>query len=557
MYLEKQLIEKLNKYRQLPVETEWLEFKEAKRDYAFEKMGQYFSALSNEANLKGRKCGWLIFGVMDKVPREIVGTHYRESLLSLESLKHEIAESSNGHTFTEIYQIVLHGSRVIMFQIPAAPAGIPTSWKGHYYGRNGESLVPLSPHKYECIRKQISQTDWTAELCPEASIDALDRRALIIARKRFEGKNVSARFGENIDEWDISTFLDKTKLARGGVLTKAAILLLGKEESCHFLLPHPAQITWKLIAEEQAYEHFGPPFLLNVEEIFKRIRNIKFKIQPFNQLIPVELSKYDPKIVLEALNNCIAHQDYSQNARVIITETTDKLVLQNIGSFYDGTVEEYVLEERTPEKYRNPWLAQAMVNLDMIDTMGMGIRRMFIEQRKRFFPLPEYDLDDRNHVKMTIFGKLIDENYSRILMEDLELSLNEVIWLDAIQKKRTITKDAALNLKKRGLVEGRYPKLFVSAKIAQTTGEKAEYTKHKAFDKQYYKDLVLNFLEHHGEASPSDIQRLLMEKLSDLLSDTQKKNKIRAIMHEMSKKDSSIQNNGARGNSANWSIKAS
>jgi len=126
--------------------------------------------------------------------------------------------------------------------------------------------------------------------------------------------------GDLSKNWDMSQFLDKTKLTRGGQITRAAILLLGKPEAAHFLLPNPAQITWKLDSDDKAYEHFGPPFLITVEDIFQRIRNTKFRIQPFNRLIPYELTKYDSGTVLEALNNCLAHQDYSQNARMIITE---------------------------------------------------------------------------------------------------------------------------------------------------------------------------------------------------------------------------------------------
>lgn len=58
------------------VETEVVEYKEAKRNFDFEKLGKYFSALSNEANLRGAECGWLLFGVTDK--REIRGTAYRQ-----------------------------------------------------------------------------------------------------------------------------------------------------------------------------------------------------------------------------------------------------------------------------------------------------------------------------------------------------------------------------------------------------------------------------------------------------------------------------------------------
>ncbi len=539
----------------MPSEIEWLEFKEAKSTFNSNDLGEYFSALSNEANLKGQHSGWLIFGVRDKLPREIVGSQYRPERVSLEKLKHEVAQQTNGITFQEIYELETAEGRVVMFQIPAAPAGIPTSWKRHYFGRDGESLAPLSIQEIETIRSQVSHLDWSAEICHQATINDLDSDALQIAREKFLAKNRQTRFGEEIESWDVPTFLEKAKLTRNGQLTRAAVLLLGKPEAVHHLNPHPAQITWKLDAEEEAYEHFGPPFLLSVEEVFKRIRNIKFRIQPFNQLIPVELTKYDPSIVLEALNNCIAHQDYTRNARIIVAEKADRLILSNIGSFYDGTVEDYVLHERTPERYRNPFLTQAMVSLDMIDTMGFGIRRMFLTQRRRFFPLPEYDLSGQDRVQMTIYGKLIDENYSRILMEEQDLSLIDVMLLDQIQKKRHVDKAMVQALRRRNLIEGRYPNVYISATVAKTTGQQAEYTKHRAFDNQYYKDLIIRFLEQHRQGSSNDFRSLLIDKLSDTLNDRQKKDKVRNLLQELVR-EGKIENIGGRGRGACWTPKS-
>ena len=551
MLTEQELSAKLAGLRRLPAETEWYESKEARRNFDFDDIGRYFSALSNEANLKQQHAAWLVFGVRND--QTICGSTYRANRASLDSLKHEIASHTNGLTFQEIYELPHPEGRVVMFQIPPAPAGIPTSWKGHFYGRDGESLAPLSLHELETIRGQASVYDWTAEVCPEATVDDIDETALHIAREKFIVKYMRRqRQLDGAEQWDTITFLNKARLTRNGQITRTALLLLGKPESAHHLSPHPAQITWRLSAEEQAYEHFGPPFLLAVESVFQQIRNVKFRLQPFNRLIPVEITKYDPKIVLEALNNCVAHQDYAMNARIIVTETVDNLILQNIGGFFDGTLDDYVLHERTPERYRNPFLTQAMVSLDMIDTMGMGIRRMFVEQRRRFLPLPEYDLTDSNHVSMVIWGRSIDENYSKILIERDDLSLSEVIALDRVQKGMKINIEAARHLRKKLLVEGRYPHLFVSARIAQLTERKAEYTKHKAFDKQYYKDLVTAFLGQHGEAKPNELQELLLEKFSDLLTADQKKNQARALLYDMSHKDQTIQNIGGRGKQAKW-----
>jgi len=247
---------------------------------------------------------------------------------------------------------------------------------------------------------------------------------------------------------------------------------------------------------------------------------------------------------LEALNNCIAHQDYSQYARIIVAETIDKLVLQNIGGFYDGTVDDYVLRERTPERYRNPFLVQAMVNLDMIDTMGMGIRRMFLEQRKRYLPLPEYNLEDSNHVQLIIYGKIIDENYSHILIENQDLSIEEVMALDSVQKKREISKKSIQMLKKKKLVEGRYPNIFVSASVAQDTNKRAQYIRNRAFDADHYVQLILKFIDRYGAATRSEIDNLIADKLPEILDQTQKKNKIGNLISKM-RREGLIRNGGS------------
>lgn len=62
----------------LPAETEVVEFKRAERNFDDRDLGQYFSALSNEANLKEKDCAWLIFGIENK-SHEVVGSQYKNS----------------------------------------------------------------------------------------------------------------------------------------------------------------------------------------------------------------------------------------------------------------------------------------------------------------------------------------------------------------------------------------------------------------------------------------------------------------------------------------------
>ena len=544
----------LQRLRSLPAETEWFEFKEAKQNFHSDDLGKYFSALSNEANLHGTDAGWLVFGVSDK--GNIVGSQYRPQRAGLDSLKHEVAsQTSNKLTFVEIYELPEPEGRVILFEIPPAPPGLPIAWKGHFYGRDGGSLVALNLWEIERIRRQSTTEDWSIQACPDATLADLDPAAITQARANFKQRLQNRVDAGKVDSWKDATFLDRAKLTVAGKITRAAVLLLGRQESAALLSPAIAHVTWRLEGEEKAYEHFGPPFLLTANDVFRRIRNLRFRLQPFGQLIPIELEKYDAKVVLEALNNCLAHQDYARQARIVVTEYPDRVVFQNAGGFFEGSVEDYVLHDKTPQFYRNPFLAQAMVNLNMIDTMGYGIRRMFEAQRQRFFPLPDYDTSEPDAVRLTIHGKLLDENYSRILISNSDLPLGLVVALDRVQKKRPIADADLKELRRLKLVEGRKPNLFPAASIAAATESKADYIRHRAFDDAHYKQLVLEYLHQFGSASRQDLERLLTDKLSDALSAAQKRNKIQNLLASMSRRDRSIVRSGPK-QQAIWRLSA-
>ena len=536
---------KLDELLRLPAETEWVEFKEAKSNFDSDDLGKYFAALCNEANLKGETAGWLVFGIQDK-PQKVVGTQYRLSRASLDNLKPEVAQHTTGRiTFRDIHELHLPEGRVVLFEIPPAPQGIPIAWKGHFYGRDAHALGALNLQEIEQIRAQAGHQDWSAQICPEASTLDLDPAALALAREKFRQKNAHRPFAAEISRWDDAGFLERVKLVRDGKITRAALILLGKPESTLRLSPAVAQVTWKLDAEEQAYEHFDPPFLLNVNAVFARIRNLKFRLQPFNQLVPIELEKYDAKVVLEALNNCIAHQDYTRQSRIVVVEKADRLIFENTGGFFEGSLDDYLLRDRVPTRYRNRLLAEAMVSLDMIDALGMGINRMFLAQRNRYFPLPEYDFSLPDTVRMEIMGRLIDENYSRVLIEKADLDLGTVVALDKVQKRKPLTPEELKHLRRLKLVEGRAPNVFVASRIAAITGDKAQYIRNRAFDTGHYKQMILDFIREFGSANRKDIDDLLMDKLPDVLTDKQKRYRVGNIIMGMARRDKTIRNQGS------------
>lgn len=526
---------KLEELLTLPEETEWVEFKEAKSNFDFDDLGRYFSALSNEANLKGQPAGWLIFGITNKSPRQICGSNYRPQRPALDKLKGEIAQHTNHQiTFKEIHELKTAGGRIVMFEIPPAPRGIPTEWNGRVYGRHGESLSPLSLQEIDQIRKQVMHEDWSAQICAGATLEDLDPQAIAFARQEYKEK--SPALAAEIDQWSDTTFLNKVKVCIGGKLTNAAIILLGKNESAHFLSPSVAHITWVLKdtnGVEKDYQHFGPPLLLAGSQVFAKIRNLTYRHVSNTSLFPTEVTQYDPWVIRETLHNCIAHQDYARRGRINVVEESESLLFTNLGDFLPGSVEEVILQDAPPELYRNRLLAEAMVNLNMIDTIGSGIKRMFERQRQRNFPMPDYDLSDPGRVKVRIIGKVVNENYTRLLMAIPDLDLMDVIALDKVQKGKSLTEEESKSLKVKKLVEGRRPNLFVSAKIAAATETKADYIKRRAFDKDHYKKMIVGYLENFGQATRHEIDKLLMDKISDALTRDQKKRFIANLLQEM------------------------
>ena len=241
-------------------------------------------------------------------------------------------------------------------------------------------------------------------------------------------------------------------------------------------------------------------------------------------MFPEEIDQYDAYTLREALNNCIAHQDYRLNGFIRILEMPDRIIFQNVGSFLPGSIQNVIHSEFTPAMNRNPRLTQVMNRVNMIDQVGSGIQKMFRIQKERFFPLPEYDISE-NEVKVTIYGKILNEGYTLNLMDNKDLTFEQVFLLDQLQKGKIIPKEAVSELRSKRLVEGRYPHLFISSPVADIAGKKEQYIKNRAFDDSYYRDLIIEYLKKFKTAERQNINKLLFSKLPEKYKTEKEKNK--------------------------------
>lgn len=515
----------LRRFPREDASCDWKEMKNLKNSFANDPHKDVISYISGISNMEG---GHLVIGVKDGT-LEIVGTDLSKFSFDSTSVIYKMVEMcpnlpSEGLGVEEFVTSDTNKT-VWIVNIPKHLPRRPVFAHKKKWQRIGDSLVELTAERENIIlNEEIVHYDWSAEIVEDATHSDLDEEAVKMALEgyceRYEKRAAEAR------TWSVETFLDKAKVTRNGRITRTALLLLGKEESAH-LLNHPAEMVWKLrTVEERAARIFYPPFLLTAIQLRSEIRNYQIKIFPSNALLPTPVPKYDQRSLLEALHNCIMHQDYTKKERIVVTETAESISFQNAGSFYEGQYIDYIEGEKTPTRYRNEFLKTAMLNLNMVDSQGFGIHDMFDRQKERYLPMPDYESSTESHVVLEMPGQVINAEYSTALMENTQLDLTTVFLLDRVQRNKPISKKGREKLRELKLIEGRGRHIIVSRKIAQITHKEVEYTNLSGLDDNYYRDLIIKALSDHERLKREDINRLLIGKLPAILNDTQKKNRI-------------------------------
>lgn len=491
----------LREYPQENARCEWKEFKNLKNSFCGDEKNDVISYVSAIANMDG---GDLVIGVHDKT-LEIVGTdtYNYDKQKAILRLTERCVNLSTEDLYIDEFITDDTNRKVWVIHIPKHLPKRPVFAHNKAWQRIEDSLVEMTTERMSTILDEpiFSETDWSAQIVSDATIDDLDEVAIAKARMMF--KKVHSRIPEaEVNAWTVETFLSKCGIMKNGGITRAAIILLGKYESAFKLRPAVVQVTWTRRDEKQDvvdYEHFTVPFILTVDEILSKIENLTMREMPGGTLFPDTMKQYDDYTIREALHNCIAHQDYTMQQRINFVENPTYLYYSNAGSFIPGTLENALTNEEPQAYFRNECLCRAMVDFNMIDTVSRGIKKMFDEQWRRHFPMPDYEIDAKNRkVSVRIYGNEINKQYTNLLKTNDSLTLWDCISLDAVQKGRTIHEDVAQNLLNRGLIEGEAPNYTISLGIAKATNQLQGYTKQKGLDKEKMKQMILQYLKNAG-----------------------------------------------------------
>ena len=543
---------------QFPKENErheWKEWRSLKSNISGRKGEDLVSYISALANMDG---GCIVVGVQDKTLAVTGIQDFAD--YTTENLLHRVLAKTPGLPSMGLRVQELQasdtGAIVWLVEVPChAPRELVLA-HDKAWQRDGDSLTVLrDDRRHAILREHLAGEDWSATVVQDATLADLDEAAIAKARAKFFEKHQREKWAAQIAQWSVEELLNRVGLTIHGRITRACLLLLGQPECATALLsPNPAEITWKVAAERVA-EHFYPPFLLTTTEVAQRIRNPNIKLFPANELLAVTLPRYDTNtVLLEGLHNCVAHQDYAQCGRIVVEESAGLVRMINLGGFFDGKPEDSASGPRTPGRYRNERLAKAMAEVGMIDKVGFGIHDMVQAQRRRFLPLPDYEGSSAVRTVFNVYGQEIDENYSHWLMERTDLPIEHVLWLDRLQKKHKLDAAQVAELRRAGLVEGRSPKLHISARMAVAMGQEVEYLNHKGLDSKHYRGLVLELLAF-GPQPRAKINAMLLPKLpASIATGSSQRTYIKNLLQDMVR-EQLIENAGGATQAALWRLK--
>lgn len=544
----------LREYPQENARCEWKEFKNLKNSFCGDEKNDVISYVSAIANMEG---GYLAMGVHDKT-LGIVGTdtyNYDRQKAILRLTERCTNLSSEG---LDIEEFITDDTKKVVWviHIPKHKPKLPVYAHGKAWQRIEDSLVELTSERLNAILDEplIIDTDWSAVIVQNATIDDLDEVAIAKAKVMF--KKVHSRIpAAEVNAWSTEEFLSNAGVMIDGGITRAAIILLGKPVSVFKLRPAVVRVTWSLRDEHEDvvdYEHFTAPFILTVDQILAKVHNLTMREMPGGTMFPDVMQQYDDYSMREVLHNCIAHQDYTLQERINLVENPGFLYYANGGSFIPGSLQKALTTHGPQRHYRNECLCNAMVNFNMIDIVGRGIRKIFNEQWKRRFPMPDYEIDaEKKEVAVRLYGNAINEKYTKLLKENKDLSFEDCLLLDAVQKGHQLNEIDAQNLLLRGLIEVQDNHYYISLDVARKTKQVPEYTKSKGLEKQKLIQMILQYLKNAGEegSKRDGIYEYLKDVLPSNKTEEQKLRTLGDLLKAM-KVDELIKTDGR-----NWFLK--
>lgn len=507
-------------------ENEHLEFKEAKHNFHFEKLVKYCAAMANEGG------GTIALGVTDRPPRRVVGS---QAFGQIERTKAGLIERLRLRV--DVDEIQHPDGRVLVFQIPARPIGMPIAIEGAYWMRGGEELVPMTPDQLKRIFDE-SGPDFSAEICPRATLEDLDLMALDQFRQRWLRKSANSALAN----MPVRQLLADAELIGKDGLTYAALILLGTHQAMGRYLAQA-----EVVFEYRSTEAAGPAnqrieyrqgFLAYYDKLWETV-NLRNDLQHFQDgLFMLDVPTFSEAATREAILNAVGHRDYRNQGSVFIRQYPRRLEIVSPGGFPPGISVENILDRQSP---RNRRIVDNFARCGLVERAGQGFNRIYEETIRQAKPLPDFAHTDAYQVSLTMHGQMQDPRFLQFLEKigsarTALFTTHELLVLDMVRREQTVPgelRPMLQSLADEGIVEslgrGRGVHYLLSRRYHQEAGKAGVYTRKKGLDRETNRQLLIKHIRDSGlDGAPlHDLHQVL-----NFLSETQVKYLLQGLKAE-------------------------
>jgi len=503
-------------------EDEHLEFKEAKTRYDFERLVKYCAALANEGG------GSIVLGVTDKLPRTVVGTSAfggleRTKAGLIERLRLRISASEFEHD----------GKRVVVFTAPSRPIGVPVAVNGAYWMRAGEDLVAMTP---DMLRRIFAETgpDFSAEICPLATLDDLAPEAIEAFRTRWHRK---AKV-ESILLASAEQILRDAELVTDEGVTYAALILLGTHAALGRHLAH-AEVVFEYRSSEvpgpaSQREEFRQGVLLYYDRLWELL-SLRNDLQHYQDgLFVLDVATFDERAVREAVLNAVSHRDYRHGGSVFVRQYARRIEIVSPGGFPPGITTENILWNQNP---RNRRIAEALARCGLVERAGQGFDLIYEECIRHSKPLPDFARTDEHFVWLTLHGEIQDPEFLRFLEKvgretQVSFDTRDLLILDHVHREVDVPVELRGHMSRLvdiGVLErvgrGKGTRYLLSRRFSRIAGRAGVYTRRKGLDHETHKELLVKHLRESPDGSALAELHQILPHLSE--------RKVRSLLQEL------------------------
>lgn len=510
-------------------ESEHVELKEAKTQIDSTSLINYCVALANEGG------GYLVLGVTNKKPRKVVGSNAYRNVNEAKAL---LLRSI--HFRVDVEEFFHEGKRAVVFTVPSRPIGMPIQYKGAYWMRSGESLVPMTADQLKRIFDEV-QPDFSAAICPATTLDDLDPVAIERLRQMWHRKSRNDALLESTD----LQLLSDAELIIDGEVTHAALILLGRQTSLSRYLSQ-AEIVFEYRSNDTSIEYqqrkeFRKGFLLYDDDLWALI-NLRNDIQHFQEgLFVRDIPTFNEGAIREALLNAVSHRDYRLGGSVFVRQYPRKIEIISPGGFPAGITVDNILYRQAP---RNRRISEVLSKLGLMERSGQGVDKMFRLSISESKQPPDFSGTDNHQVKLTLHGEVKDLNFLRFLERigqetHSTFSTEDLLILDYIREGKQISQNLRgrlVRLIDLGVIEslggrGRGARYILAKRYYTFIGKKGIYTRKKGLDRETNKELIIKHLRHHKTGVITDFEEMLpalsRRQIHGLLKSLRKEGKVR------------------------------